>query len=82
MIRPLHEMLDLPPETPAAELHCASERHLRAAFERASRGDKDAHSELVSLRFAYLNWAYATNERDPSRASSHKRPAVIDLLPA
>jgi len=82
MIRPLHEMVGLPPEAPPAELHFASERHLRAAFERASLGDKDAHSELVSLRFAYLNWAYATSELGPSGASSRKRSAAIDLFPA
>ncbi|MDO8789608.1 MAG: hypothetical protein Q7J42_16160 [Sulfuritalea sp.] len=72
MIRPLHEMVGLPPETPPAELHCASELHLQAAFERASGGDTDAHSELVSLRFAYLNWAYATSKCGPSGASSHE----------
>ena len=82
MIRPLHEMLGLPSETPPAELHCASEQHLRTAFERASCGDKNAHRELVGLRLAYLNWAYANSEDCPSGASSHERSAAIDLLPA
>lgn len=82
MIRPLHEIVGLPPETPPAELHSASEQHLRTAFERASRGDKNAHRELVGLRLAYLNWAYANSEGCPSGASSHERLVTIDLLPA
>lgn len=69
MIRPLHEMIGLPPETPPAELHCASEQRLRAAFERASRGDVNAQRDLVGLRLAYLNWAYGTREIGSSGAS-------------
>lgn len=82
MIRPLHEIVGLPPETPPAELHCASERHLRTAFERASRGDKNAHRELIDLRLAYLNWAYANSEGRPAGASPRERAGPIDLLPA
>ena len=80
MIRPLHEMVGLPPATPPEELHCASEQGLRAAFERASRGDKSAHRELVGLRVAYLNWAYATREAGP--AAALPQSAAIVLLPA
>ena len=82
MIRLLHEILGLPPETPPAELHSASEQSLRAAFEQASRGDMNAHRELVGLRLAYLNWAYANSEGRPAGASSRKRSEAIVQLPA
>lgn len=82
MTRPLHELVGLPPATPPEELRYASEQRLRAAFERASRGDKNAHRELVGLRLAYLNWAYTTSEVGPAGASSHKRSEAIVLLPA
>jgi hypothetical protein len=48
-------------------------RHLEEAedalYEQARQGDKDANDALVSLRLAYLRWAYV--ER---RESAQSRP--------
>jgi hypothetical protein len=60
MIPSLNEMIGLPPATSAAELDCASERRFKSVLERASQGDANAQRELVALRVAYLNWAYAS----------------------
>jgi len=82
MVPALHEVVGLPPTTPPEELRCASEQRLRAAFERASRGDRNARRELVGLRIAYLNWAYAPGEPGPLGASSPGRSASIVALPS
>lgn len=71
MIPSLNEMIGLPLATSAMELDCASERRFKSVLERASQGDPDAQRELVALRVAYLNWAYASQQlgaRRPGRA--------------
>jgi hypothetical protein len=71
MIPLLNEMIGLPPATSAVEIDCASERHFKSILERASQGDANAQRELVTLRVAYLNWAYASQplrERKPDHA--------------
>lgn len=55
----LNEIVGLPPAAPPEELGHASEQRFRALFEQASGGDVQAQRELVRLRLAYLNWAYA-----------------------
>lgn len=60
MIPPLNEMVGLPPATSLAELGSASERRFQTVLGRASLGDANAQIELVRLRVAYLNWAYAS----------------------
>lgn len=60
---PLHQVVCLPPETPASELAHVVEAHFRRAFEKAASGD--AQDELVALRIAYLNWAYARRDGLP-----------------
>jgi hypothetical protein len=62
MIPSLNEMIGLPPATSAAEIDSASERHFKSVLERASQGDANAQHELVALRVAYLNWAYASQQ--------------------
>lgn len=56
----LNEMVGLSAAAAPEELGAASEQRFRALFERASRGDGQAQAELLSLRLAYLNWAYAS----------------------
>lgn len=58
-VPPLHEIVDLPVATPPAKIADAIEERFRALFSRASRGDQVAQRELINLRLAYLNWAYA-----------------------
>lgn len=58
-LRPLNEMVGLPLAAAPEELDAASERHFRVLFNQASQGDMRAQGELVRLRLAYLNWAYA-----------------------
>lgn len=60
MIPPLNEIVDLPQAIPAAELCLASEKRFQKVLERALLGDVDAQYELVTLRVAYLNWAYVS----------------------
>ena len=55
----LNEIVGLPAATAPAEIAGASEERFLALFSRASRGDSTAQRELVRLRLAYLNWAYA-----------------------
>ena len=59
MIPPLNEMVGLPPATSPTELCHASERRFQTVLGRASYGDPNAQCELVRLRVAFLNWAYA-----------------------
>lgn len=71
MIPSLNEMIGLPLATSAVELGCASERRFQALLDQASEGDPNAQRELVALRVAYLNWAYASQElaaRKPEHA--------------
>ncbi|MCX7155067.1 MAG: hypothetical protein NTW45_01315 [Rhodocyclales bacterium] len=70
MIPSLSEMIGLPPATSAAELNCASERRFQVLLDKASEGDTNAHRELVALRIAYLNWAYASQPLG-ARGSEH-----------
>ncbi|NJD34348.1 MAG: hypothetical protein FIA96_05855 [Betaproteobacteria bacterium] len=58
-IPPLNEIVGLPAATAPAEIVGASEERFLALAGRASRGDRAAQRELVRLRLAYLNWAYA-----------------------
>lgn len=62
----LNEIVGLPSATAPAEIAGASEERFLALFRRASRGDPTAQRELVRLRLAYLNWAYA-GQRVPQR---------------
>lgn len=55
----LNEIVGLPYAAPPEELGHASEQRFKALFRQASAGDPQAQSELVRLRLAYLNWAYA-----------------------
>jgi len=62
MIPSLNEMIGLPIASSAEELDSASERRFNALRDRASEGDMNAQRELVALRIAYLNWAYASQQ--------------------
>lgn len=66
MIPPLNEIIGLPPATSAADLDSASAMRFQAMFDRAAQGDLFAQRELVRLRIAYLNWAYAGQESAPA----------------
>ncbi|KAF0163311.1 MAG: hypothetical protein FD157_3181 [Rhodocyclaceae bacterium] len=67
MIPSLNEMIGLPLATSAVELDFASEKRFESVLERASQGDPNAQRELVALRVAYLNWAYASQQLGASR---------------
>jgi hypothetical protein len=62
MIPSLSEMIDLPLAAPAEEIDCAIEERFKSVLARASLGDANAQRELVALRIAYLNWAYASQQ--------------------
>jgi len=70
MIPSLNEMIGLPLAASAAELGCASERRFEALRDRASAGDANAQRELVALRIAYLNWAYASRRAEAGRVGN------------
>lgn len=55
----LNEIVGLPLAALPEELGLASEQRFQSLFEQAARGDTQAQGELVRLRLAYLNWAYA-----------------------
>lgn len=55
----LNEIVGLPRAAPPEELGYASEQRFQTLFRQASDGDSQAQGELVRLRLAYLNWAYA-----------------------
>lgn len=55
----LNEVVGLPLAALPEELGLASEQRFKTLFEQASQGDPQAQGELVTLRLAYLNWAYA-----------------------
>lgn len=59
MVPALDEIVGLPPETPPAELYLASETSFLRVLRSASLGDAEARREVLRLRLAYLNWAYA-----------------------
>lgn len=59
MIPSLNEIIGLPPAASPADLGSASELRYLEMFDRAAQGDLHAQQELVRLRVAYLNWAYA-----------------------
>lgn len=60
---PLHQLVDLPAATPPAKVVDAIEERFQALFSHASCGNTAARRELVRLRLAYLNWAYAGQGR-------------------
>jgi len=76
MIPPLNEILGLSSAAPQVEIGHASEIRFQAAFERAARGDADAQRELLALRIAYLNWAYANPQVRPGAGKSLELPAM------
>lgn len=55
----LDEIAGLPAVTAPDEIAGAIDERFQALFGLASRGDPAAQRELVRLRLAYLNWAYA-----------------------
>ena len=65
---PLHEIVDLPAATLPAKIADAIEARMQALFGHASGGDPVAQRELVRLRVAYLNWAYAGQQGRKSPA--------------
>lgn len=70
----LNEIVGLPPAAPAAALGLASEQCFQALFGRASGGDEQAQRELVRLRLAYLNWAYAPARQGRAAGLDRWRP--------
>lgn len=60
MIPQLNDIIGLPLAASAAELGHASEKHFQRVYERASLGGIEAQRELITLRVAYLNWAYGS----------------------
>ncbi|MDP1735731.1 MAG: hypothetical protein Q8L44_15355 [Sulfuritalea sp.] len=59
MIPRLNEIVGLPLSTSPAEMDRASEAFFQELLGKASGGDADAQRQLVALRVAHLNWAYA-----------------------
>lgn len=59
MIPPLNEIVGLPPATSPVDMDCAAETYFKTVLEKASAGDAQSQRDLIQLRVAYLNWAYA-----------------------
>lgn len=70
VIPPLYEIVDLPAASSPAKIADASEERFHALFSHASRGDPVAQRELVRLRLAYLNWAYAGQQAPKCQAQA------------
>ena len=79
MIPRLNEIVGLPPSTPPAEMDRASEDFFQKALGRASQGDVDAQRQLVALRVAYLNWAYANPRAELMAGNSNALTAVTGI---
>ena len=62
MIHALHDIVGLPSATSSPEIAHATDLRSKALFNRASNGDSDAQRALVELQYAYLVWAYASQE--------------------
>lgn len=75
----LHELVGLPSAASPAEMDRASEELFQAVLDRAARGDAGAQRELVALKIAYLNWAYADPRLPSGAASSNASPAMPQL---
>jgi hypothetical protein len=60
-IPPLNVIVGLPASTAPEDMAYASETHFQALLHLAGRGDADAKRDLVTLRLAYLNWAYPSD---------------------
>jgi len=76
----LNEIVGLPRSASPAEMDRASDEFFQKLLGRASRGDVAAQRELVALRVAYLNWAYASPWGE-SAAGSLKLPSAIASIP-
>ena len=50
-----------------------------SALGRASQGDVDAQRQLVALRVAYLNWAYANPRAELMAGNSNALSAVTGI---
>ena len=59
----LNEIVGLPAAAAPMDVAGASEECFQALFSRASSGDQIARRDLLSLRLAYLNWAYGRARR-------------------
>lgn len=68
MIQSLNEMIGLPITSSADEVDNVSAQRFNALLDKASAGDRRAQCELVALRIAYLNWAYAGEPHAVSRS--------------
>jgi hypothetical protein len=75
MIPRLNDIVGLPPSASVTEIDRASEEFFQKALGRASQGDADAQRELLALRVAYLNWAYANS----GAASMTGNPKVLPV---
>jgi hypothetical protein len=74
-IPPLNVIVGLPASTAAEEIASASERQFQALLDQAACGDPDAKRDLVTLRLAYLNWAYPSEASRRLSASVHEARA-------
>lgn len=72
---PLNEIVGLPAASAPADIARVSEQRYLALFDQASRGDPQSQRELVSLRLAYLNWAYLGDEARHSRLNPREARA-------
>lgn len=56
----LPQMVGLPAAADPYEIIRASQSRFMLLIQHAAEGDIDARREVVRLRLAYLNWAYAS----------------------
>jgi hypothetical protein len=80
MIPRLNEIVGLPLSSSPAEMDRASEEFFQKVLGRASQGDADAQRQLVALRVAYLNWAYA-NPRTELMAGNPNALSAVTGIP-
>jgi hypothetical protein len=69
-VESLLRIVDLPPVADPEDIVRASQSRFASLMEFATQGDEQARHDLVRLRLAYLNWAYA-GERGSGISADH-----------
>lgn len=65
-------IVGLPAVADPEEIFRASQLRFASLIEYATQGDQQARHELLRLRLAYLNWAYAGGENTGAELSQYR----------
>jgi hypothetical protein len=67
MLPALNELVGLPSGSPITEIAHAADRRSEGLLQRSMDGDTEAQRDLITLKFAYLVWAYARQDQGATR---------------